>query len=200
MNSRVLIIFKKNPELGKVKTRLASDIGEDKALEVYIELLDKCKMECLQVEAAKHLYYHEEIRSDDWSEESFIKHVQKDGDLGLKMEDAVSSSFNSGASSVVIIGSDCYDLDHHLISSAFDLLEKTDLVLGPANDGGYYLIGMNEVHSQLFKNINWSTDQVLKQTLKKAEDSNLTYFLLEELIDLDNFDDLKQSGFPKDSY
>ncbi len=197
MKKRVLIIFMKNPELGKVKSRLAKDIGEEKALKVYNDLLDKCRIECIQVDAERQLHYHLRIdEEDEWNSADFAKFLQVKGELGEKMSSAIGRAISEEEASVVLIGSDCYDLDHNTITTAFEALNFSDLVLGPANDGGYYLIGMNQNHNTLFENIDWSTDRVLEQTVQQAERLNLSYFILEELIDLDTFDDLKKSGYP----
>jgi rSAM/selenodomain-associated transferase 1 len=200
MSNKSLVVFVKNPLKGQVKTRLAKDIGDEKALKVYEYLLDRCRLVCEEVVASRYLYYHKNIPiKDKWADSLFQKRLQVEGDLGLKMSSAIEDCFSaSSQDSVVLIGSDCYDLDAQIINKAFDALKFSDLVIGPANDGGYYLIGMKKLYKGLFSNIPWSTDQVLSQTLSKANDKKLTYLLLEELIDLDTFDDLKLSGFPDD--
>jgi len=187
----------KNPILGKVKTRLAADIGNEKALEVYKALLNKCRQECLQVKAKRYLYYHEYVdHYDDWSQLFFQKRKQDSGDLGDKMRSAFEETQSVSPAPTLIIGTDCYDLKHAHISLAFKALKMTDVVIGPANDGGYYLLGCRQFYPQLFEQIDWSTERVLQQTLLKVNQLGLNYFLLEERIDLDNFDDLKASGFP----
>lgn len=188
----------KNPILGKVKSRLAKDIGEENALQVYKVLLEKCKEESLKVDAERHLYYHEKVElNDHWPNGEFHKHLQIEGDLGDKMfaafQEVSESSLNQP---MILIGSDCFDLDHQIITTAFMALEFSDLVIGPANDGGYYLIGIKNSHRLLFDKVDWSTNRVLEQTIERAESLNLNYFLLEELIDLDTFADLQQSGYP----
>lgn len=187
----------KNPSLGKVKTRLATDIGDEKALEVYQSLLNKCRQECLKVEVNRYLYYHEFIdHHDDWSQLFFSKQKQIAGDLGTKIKAALLEVQVQSQSPMVIIGTDCYDLDHKAITLAFQALKMTDVVIGPANDGGYYLLGCRKFYPELFENIDWSTDKVMRQTVLKVNQLGLNYFLLEERIDLDTFDDLKASGFP----
>lgn len=188
----------KVPQRGKVKSRLAKDIGEAKALRVYEVLLEKCRWEIGQVDCEVDLYYHPFIVEEDiWEPHQFNKKLQAKGDLGLKMKIAFEEHFRSNKSPAVIIGSDCYDLEAKHIEAAFEALKKHDVVFGPANDGGYYLLGMNRLIPQLFRDIPWSTDQVLKRSVEELEISRLKYFMLEELIDLDTFADLKESGFPK---
>ena len=90
---------------------------------------------------------------------------------------------------VVIIGSDCPKLSHDIIAKSFDSLDTTDIVVGPAKDGGYYLLGCKKVVDALFENIPWSTSMVLAQTIKKINDESLTFHLLEPLADIDTEED-----------
>ncbi len=189
-----LIVFVKNPVLGTVKTRLAASIGEKKALEVHLDLMEKCRTECLKVNAKRHLFYSKNIVEDAWDMAHFEKHLQAEGDLGKKITEAFRGIFQQGGK-VVIIGSDCFDLDAETIDEAFDKLESSDVVIGPANDGGYYLLGTNNFHPELFENVNWSTETVLMETVQQAKQNNLRVTLLKELIDLDTIEDLKKSGY-----
>lgn len=189
-----LIVFVKNPVLGTVKTRLAKSIGNKKALEVYQDLVEKCRSECLNTNAKRHLFYSKQISNDDWSEKDFSKYIQVDGDLGEKITAAFREVSKIGGK-VVIIGSDCYDLDAAVIEKAFKKLDESDVVIGPANDGGYYLLGTNDYHPELFQKVTWSTETVLKETMQQANSKNLSVTLLKELIDLDTIEDLEQSGY-----
>lgn len=192
-----LIVFIKNPEKGKVKTRLAKSIGEEKALLVYKQLLEKSKSEVIRLDANRFLFYSEDVNlSDDWSNSQFIKKKQFQGDLGERIIHAFRVCFIENFDSTIIIGSDCYDLTSSIIEKAFIALKKNDLVIGPANDGGYYLLGINKPNKELFEGIDWSTEKVFDQTLQIAKNKKMTYQILEELIDLDTFEDLKKSGFP----
>ncbi len=193
-----LIIFIKNPVLGKVKTRLAEAVGDQQALEIYIALLEKTREEALQVKAKRFLYYSDRVQRDEWLENDFKKKPQSKGDLGQKMQAAFQHVMEQQQKKCIIIGSDCYDLSADIIERAFFLLDDSDVVIGPANDGGYYLLGMKSFHPALFMNVEWSTEKVLDQTLAHAKNLNLRVALLEELIDLDTFDDLLKSGFPKE--
>lgn len=196
--TRNLIVFVKNPEKGKVKTRLAKSVGDDKALEVYIQLMAKCQLETTQVEANRFLFYSNEIAEEDsWSNEQYIKKIQFQGDLGDRIVHAFREVFQFSEGPTLIVGSDCYDLDAQIIEQAFQVLQEEDLVIGPANDGGYYLLGVNQHNPDLFMNIDWSTEKVLAQTIEIATQKKMSYSLLEELIDLDTFEDLEKSGFPQ---
>ena len=190
-----LVIFVKNPVLGTVKTRLAKTIGDEAALEVYNDLMQKCHDECLKVDAKRHLFYSKQIlEADFWPNDTFEKKLQTEGDLGIKIEAALSNVFQEEGK-VLIIGSDCYDLTADIINEAFHLLDQSDVVIGPANDGGYYLLGTNTFHAALFKDIAWSTETVLEETIERAESQKLSVSLLQELIDLDTIEDLNKSGY-----
>lgn len=188
---RALIIFVRKPELGKVKTRLAATMGEEKALEVYVQLLEHTNQISNSVNADKFVFYFNKIEENDlWSSDTFVKKLQSEGDLGEKMCSAFSTLFDEGYKQVVIIGSDCPQLTTEIIEDAFDMLQQNDAVLGPANDGGYYLLGIKKLYAVLFSNIKWSTDQVLSQTLAACDIAGLSNGLLPELRDIDTEADL----------
>jgi rSAM/selenodomain-associated transferase 1 len=191
---RLLIIFVKNPELGKCKTRLAVSIGDQEALFFYKNMLNRTKELAEKVNADKAVYYSSFIDAHDlWpNHPPFNKHLQhQNPDLGLKMQSAFEEAFNKNYDSVCIIGSDCYDLDENVIQQAFNVLEAKDAVLGPSNDGGYYLLGMNQLHSDLFANKEWSTESVASDTIADFKKLNLKYALLKELTDIDTEEDLR---------
>ena len=189
-----LIVFIKNPVIGTVKTRLAKTIGDESALQVYRDLMEKSRKETQEVSADRYLFYSKEIKADNWSTEHFYKQLQAEGDLGFKMKSAFAEVIKKN-SKTIIIGSDCYDLTSTIIETAFKELDSNDLVIGPANDGGYYLLGINKFIPELFEEIEWSTEVVLQQTLEKAKQLELKVKCLQELIDIDNIDDLKKSGY-----
>lgn len=189
--NNALIIFIKNPVLGKVKTRLAATVGDVTALEVYKELLDHTKKITLLIEADKFLFYADFLqREDEWPTDRFIKHLQKGNDLGERMYNAFKYTFLNKYQKVIIIGSDCVDLSTSDIEDAYLLLDDNDVVIGPAKDGGYYLLGMKELHQSLFKNISWGTSEVLKQTLSVCKKQHLNYSLLPTLTDIDVENDI----------
>ena len=188
-----MIIFVKNPELGKCKTRLAATIGDEKALNFYQNMLKRTKEVAGKVDADKAIYYSSFIDKNDlWpNEPPFCKQLQKHNpDLGIKMQSAFEEAFQDGYESVCIIGSDCYTLDEEVIEQAFKLLESKEVVLGPSNDGGYYLLGMNQLHTQLFKYKKWSTESVASDTVQDFKNLKLEFELLKELTDIDNEEDL----------
>ena len=188
---KALIIFVRKPELGKVKTRLAATMGEEKALAVYRKLLEHTHYISEGVKAERFVFYFDEIEENDlWSDGNFIKRLQSPGDLGEKMHNAFAGLFDEDYNDVAIIGSDCYELTTAIIEDAFEMLQQNDLVIGPANDGGYYLLGMKKLCMELFSNIQWSTEKVLAQTLAACTSAGLSHSLLPKLTDIDTEADL----------
>lgn len=189
-NSEHVLVFVKNPKLGKVKTRLAAGIGEEKALDVYLQLLAITRKVVLNVDVNKHVFYSEQIADDDWDKAQFIKHNQIGADLGDRMKNAFKKLFDVGATKAVIIGSDCPQITPEIIRKAFSVLDENDAVIGPAKDGGYYLLGMKKEQPFLFENKKWSTDSVFEDTVLDLIKNRLTYHKLETLSDLDTIYDL----------
>lgn len=179
-----LIIFTRKPEKGKVKTRLAKGIGDDKALKIYIYLLKHSAEITAKVNANRQVWYTNSIEKNDlWDDDIFEKQVQSEGDLGLKMKSAFAYNFKQGYQKVIIIGTDLLDLDSETIEKAYQLLDENDVVFGPAEDGGYYLLGMSHFIPELFQDIAWSTEKVLQQSLEHLSQKNVA--LLEEKNDID---------------
>ncbi len=190
-NKYALLVFVKNAELGRVKTRLAQSIGDTNALTVYRALIEKTKEIIEPINAQKVIYYSDYIDEyDQFPEKVFSKRLQMGDDLGERMKNAFESAFNVGFEKVVIIGSDCWELDSETIEIAFDSLNESDVVIGPAYDGGYYLLGMKKLNSEIFANKEWSTENVLVDTLLDVEKSGCTIRLLQTLSDVDYAEDL----------
>lgn len=191
MKESVLIIFVKNPELGKAKTRLAKTVGNEKALAIYQLLLARTKQIVSALNIDIQIHYSSFIDQDDlWQNERFDKDLQAKADLGEKMAHAFSTVFAQGYKKACIIGSDCYDLTAELIKNAFDALDTNDHAIGPSVDGGYYLLGMKKLEAQLFKNKKWSTPSVYSDTIADFEANGNTYFSLPIISDVDVADDL----------
>ena len=190
MNKKALIIFTRNPELGKCKTRLAKGIGNQNALDIYKYLLQHTANISKKVNADIYVFYSENINSDDlWDNNHFIKKLQSGNDLGERMQNAFKEVFDYNHEKVVIIGSDLLDLNENIVEDAFKKLDNHDISIGPAEDGGYYLLGMKQSHSEVFKIKNWGTDTVYSQTLSKL--NNKSVYVLKTLNDIDNVEDLK---------
>lgn len=180
-----LIIFVKNAVLGKVKTRIAATLGAAKALEVYQALVAYTHQITALLPHDKYVYYSDYIAPDDLWSDTFLKRRQQGADLGDRMKHAFEEVFNEGHERVIIIGSDCMELSTGIIKQAFAALKETDAVIGPAADGGYYLLGLTTMHSRLFENITWSTNRVLDQTLAVCRELKLRCYLLPQLSDID---------------
>ena len=191
MNQKnLLIVFTKNPELGKCKTRLAKTIGDINALKVYKHLLQHTAKVTQEIKADKEVFYSQEpIQKDDFSSTYFSKKTQTGLDLGEKMNNAFQQGFLNKYEKVVIIGSDLFDLETTDIEEAFAQLEQSDYVMGPAKDGGYYLLGMKKFTPEIFQQINWSTSTVLEETLQLLENKKVV--LLQEKNDIDTIEDIK---------
>ncbi|WP_369858596.1 TIGR04282 family arsenosugar biosynthesis glycosyltransferase [Aquimarina sp. I32.4] len=186
----LLLIFTRNPELGKCKTRLAATIGDSAALEIYQFLLQHTVTITKNLNVQKEVHYSVKIREDDlWNSEIYSKQQQAGNDLGQRMEHAFDAGFENGYQNIIIIGSDMYDLSQKDIENAFLELESHEYVVGPAKDGGYYLFGMKSLNSQVFKNKVWGTDTVLRDTLKNIQKEDVK--LLEERNDIDYYEDIK---------
>lgn len=194
MNKSLILIFTRNPELGKVKTRLAASIGDQNALEIYVQLLEHTKKVALETPYDKQVLYSEAINTNDmWEAASFQKKLQVGEDLGDRMYNAFQGGFNAGYEKIVIIGSDLIALESSDISTAISKLDDNDIVIGPAEDGGYYLLGMKKVPENIFTNKEWGTDTVLADTL--LDITNLKYHLLKEKNDIDTYEDIKNIPF-----
>jgi hypothetical protein len=190
MPKKLLLVFTRNPELGKVKTRLAKKVGAETALKIYTFLLERTRDIAAKVASDKAVYYSVKIRENDiWDATIFQKHQQFGEDLGLRMLHAFKNGFKAGYEKVMIIGSDLYDLTAETIENAFIALENNEVVIGPAEDGGYYLLGMNSLEEKIFKNKDWGTETVRKDTLEDLKDKKV--FLLGELNDIDIFEDIE---------
>jgi len=195
-SKNLLLIFIKNPKPGKVKTRLAETVGKDKAYQVYLDLLNYTISEAMKVDSARQVWYSFYIdREDKIDEDSFQKSVQSGKDLGEKMMNAFAQGFKDGYGKIVIIGSDCPEIAASIIEDAFEKLDAFDVVLGPSEDGGYYLLGMRQLIPELFSNIDWSTERVLQQTMVAIQQKKLTWHQLPVLNDIDTEEDLKKSRF-----
>jgi rSAM/selenodomain-associated transferase 1 len=191
-----IIIFVKFPQEGKVKTRLAKDKGAYFATEFYRICAEHILSEIKKLNKnnfASYIYCYSNSEVEmvsGWIGREFIVKPQIDGDLGERMSKSFNEVFNEGFSKVLIIGTDVPDINSDLINNAASKLDENDFVIGPSSDGGYYLLGMNSLNTEIFHDLNWSTSFVLKNTLDKINSLKLKTNLLEELIDVDTKKDL----------
>lgn len=191
-----IILFVRHPKIGKVKTRLAKDIGDVQALKVYKELLAHTHTVTNDLACDKFVFYADSIITDDiWEKESYVKCVQVGGTLGERMKNAFSGLFSIGYHKVIIIGSDCPGLTPIVVNSAFKFLDTADVVIGPATDGGYYLLALNYMIAPVFENKKWSTDTVLTDTLADLQTLGVSYLFTPVLQDIDTKEDLIQLSY-----
>ena len=186
--NKALIIFQKNMVAGKVKTRLAADIGSEQALAVYEFLVKHTHRIVQSLDAAKFLFFSEYLESPPAPH--YQCYLQEGADLGARMQQAFATVWALGYKEVGIIGTDCYELDTPLLEQAFEALEKNDAVLGPALDGGYYLLGLRKPLDSLFANKTWSSATVLSASIANLQEAKKSYVLLQEISDIDQLKDI----------
>jgi uncharacterized protein len=187
-----LVIFVKNPIPGTVKTRIAKTVGVEKATQVYRHLLEYTQQITRHSPWEKVVYYADFINPDDgWN--GYQKAQQVGGDLGQRMQQAFHDQFAAYADRVVLIGSDCLTITEAHLTQAFAALDTADVVIGPATDGGYYLLGMRQLHNDLFTNMPWSQTGLFAETERILQRNQLTYSCLDELSDIDEWSDYVQA-------
>lgn len=195
MTDTLVIVFVKNIKLGTVKTRLAKTIGDFGAFEVYTELvkITENAMEALTVD--KRIYFSNAVVESQW--ENDFKTVQEGKDLGERMLNAFKDGFDSGYKRIVLIGSDLPDINSSHIMKGLKALEQNDVVFGPAEDGGYYLVGMSQLEASIFQNKPWSQPNLLTETLQELHNNQISVGILDTLNDIDTYEDLIASDFYK---
>jgi uncharacterized protein len=188
-----VVVFARAPQLGQVKTRLAATVGAERALEIYTtlaegvvaslaataawELVVRCAPDAARDEVAR------------WFGADVSVEPQGEGDLGARMLRALEAHLAGGAHRVVIVGTDCPDLDAHVVQRAFAALVTHDLVYGPASDGGYYLVGARRPVPAVFTDVPWSAVDTLAVSLERARQADYSVQLLDVLADIDTEQD-----------
>lgn len=185
MQKSFLVIFTRPTEYGKVKKRLAKKLGKAKALEIHQKLVEHT----LAVANASGILFKVYLSEKPISKQTFGYELQLGHDLGERMNNALLAELKE-YTKVCLIGSDCLALKDTDIANAFKQLDEADVVIGPAVDGGYYLIGMKKPQLQLFPNISWGSSTVLENTLQKCTDSGLVVHQLRLLNDIDQPEDV----------
>ncbi|MEZ4957356.1 MAG: TIGR04282 family arsenosugar biosynthesis glycosyltransferase [Saprospiraceae bacterium] len=190
-----LIIFIKNIVPGKVKTRLAATVGTEQAIKIYAALLERTRKEALKTNADLHVFYSNEIiKNDEWDDSLFIKNIQRGNNIGARMSNAFLDIMPP-YKKVILIGGDIAQISAAIIEEGFEKLMSHDFVLGPAHDGGYYLIGQTTPTPFVFENIEWSTENVSQKTLENIKSLNKTCYLLPTLSDIDYEEDWVKYGW-----
>jgi uncharacterized protein len=191
-----LIVFTRFPETGKTKTRLIPILGAEGAANLQRQMTEHTITQVKQLKTSHNISLEVCFAGGDvslmqtWLGNDLIYQPQGDGDLGERMMRSLTRAFADNAVKVVIIGTDCPDININILTSAFAHLDTSDVILGPAVDGGYYLIGLQFPHPQLFRQINWGTSHVLQQTLDVTCQLNLLVTQLIYLADIDRPEDL----------
>jgi rSAM/selenodomain-associated transferase 1 len=194
-SKNLLIVFVKNIILGKVKTRLAKTIGDEGAFQIYSELVGITERETQKTAVDRHIYFSDVIITSKW--EADQKFVQEGADLGIRMKNAFLNGFAQGYQNIIVIGSDLPDISNEVIEAGFEQLDSKDVVFGPADDGGYYLLGMSHMTASIFDNKPWSQSTLLDVTLQELSEQKKSVALLPILNDIDTFEDLIASDFYK---
>jgi len=200
-----LIIFTRYPEPGKTKTRLIPLLEAEGAADLQRNMTEHTLVQVKRLSTSRELSV--EIRYEggneslmkNWLGPDFDYRSQGRGDLGLRMQRSLEDAFRAGATEAVIIGTDIPDITDVIIQKAFDALKLKNVVLGPAKDGGYYLIGLQkktlpQAIPDLFTGINWGKDGVLNKTIEVVKGLGLNFSLLDELEDVDRLEDLSIWG------
>lgn len=195
MNKNLLIVFVKNIILGKVKTRLAKTIGDEGAFQIYCELVGITEKETQKMDSDRHVYFSDVIITSKW--EGDQKFVQEGANLGIRMKNAFLDGFAQGYDNIIVIGSDLPDISKEVIETGFEQLNSNDVVFGPADDGGYYLLGMSQMTASIFEDKPWSQSTLLDLTLQELSEQQKSVALLQPLNDIDTFEDLIASDFYK---
>ena len=193
MTDALVIVFVKNIKLGTVKTRLAKTIGDLGAFEVYSELVKITEKATAQLDIDKRIYFSTAVVDSQWIGD--FKTVQNGADLGERMLNAFRDGFDAGYKKIVLIGSDLPDINETHIKKGIEALSENDVVFGPAEDGGYYLIGLSKIKESIFINKPWSQSSLLNETLQELQRLNVSVGTLASLNDIDTYEDLIASDF-----
>ena len=194
LSSNRLTLFLKAPHPGRVKTRLAADLGSEAACAAHVRLVETVLGNLSTLDGVELRFTPDDSLAEieRWLRPGWQAKPQGSGDLGEKLARAVRQTLASGAHRVVVIGSDCPEVTSTDIEAAWTALTYHDVVLGPAADGGYWLIGLRSGDTPVFEGISWSTPRVLEQTLARCRVAHLKVMLLRELRDVDTLDDWKR--------
>ena len=186
---RAILLFVKYPEPGRVKTRIAATVGPEKAALIYKKLVARVWSQ-LPAEVEVTVCYDpperdEEVR--EWLPRAARYQPQVAGDLGARLRVAVDSAFAEGAARVAVIGSDSVELTPEVFAQTWDALDRSEVVLGPTHDGGYYLVALRRPMSAIFENVRWSTEHTLADTIAQAGAAPV--HILPMLNDVDTYED-----------
>jgi rSAM/selenodomain-associated transferase 1 len=192
-----VLFFVKYPVRGKVKTRLAAELGKEVAVELYKNFVLDTLSTIRQLNIPFRICFHPEsarAKVKDWLGEQYTYIAQEGSNLGQRMKNALSQTFEENVTRAILIGSDSPDLPVDLCIQAMQSLESHHAVMGPSSDGGYYLIGFSKAHflPGAFDDILWSTEDVFQQTVDVFEEYSSNVHILPQWFDIDTHDDLRE--------
>ncbi len=194
-----LLIFTRWPEAGKTKTRLIPAIGAEEAAKLQQQLTEKTTdlarsfLRQDPIAKAVTIFYTGAMQSqmEQWLGTDFTYQPQASGNLGDRLASAFQWAFDRGSQKALVMGIDCPGITLEHLETAFTALNDYPVAIGPALDGGYYLLGLKESNPTYFENIDWGTDRVYQQTLVKFSENSDRHYPLETLPDIDRPEDLK---------
>jgi uncharacterized protein len=191
----ILIVFVKYPEPGKVKTRIARELGAEKAADIYSLIAGSVIESVSGSDKYRTVLFFDPPEMENgirqWLGRGDVTYEPQSGNtIGERMSDAFERVFSGGAEKVVLIGTDVPEITGETVTEAFRLLEFEDAVIGPAEDGGYYLVGLKKPEPFLFDDIEWGSDSVYKRTVERIEKLDLSYKSLDTLRDVDTAEDV----------
>lgn len=186
-----LIVFLRAPQLGRVKTRLAAGLGDEAALAAYRHLLNATTEAIRDVDSVELRYTPDDAASavEPWRRTGWTLSAQGAGDLGERLIRAFAEGFGGGFDRIAVIGTDCPYVTAGDVRAAWEALHTGDVVLGPAADGGYWLIGLRRPQPGLFRGMSWGGETVFRETRRRAVELGLTVAVLRELPDVDTTTD-----------
>ena len=196
-----IIVFSKTPRPGMVKTRMIPDIGIDRSYQLYCDMFQQTLHTVTMLDSNIDIYIYctpskqHELFDLFQKKQNVYTKLQQGNDLGERMHNAFESTLNI-YEKVVLVGCDCDELNQQILKQSIEALNDNDIVIGPATDGGYYLIGLKQANTSLFKNICWGSDAVLYETRQRVKQLDYKCFELPELTDIDTYSDL----IKKDKY
>jgi len=194
-NKNALIIIAKHPEKGKVKTRLMGTMSDEKRLELYTYLLENTMQRLGAISGVDTFIAYAPQNAESYFLRFGLKLIPlPEGDLGKRMFHAFREVFKEGYEKAALVGVDIPGLTGSIILRAFELLSDSDIVYGPAKDGGYYLVGMGALVKEIFERVPWSSENTLKESIERAKQYGYSIALTETLSDIDTIEDVRRSG------
>ena len=187
-------LFLKAPVLGTVKTRLAKSLGEASALLAYRRMVEFL-LGRIGKNGSIHIHYAAESLDPMmvWLGKDYRYIAQLGDGLGARLTNGMETEFANGANKLIFLGGDCPFVDQETIEKSFIALDSNDVVIGPAVDGGYYLIGMNQNRPELFEGIHWGSETVFAETVKICRSKGLSHWILPEMSDVDDLENWKKA-------